>query len=488
MLMGEARPRLRERLESSAPLAATGAAWLIGVGTTAAVIGSSHLVFALHSRMSHVVLQTADACVALLVAYLLWGRFWRTRRQQDLALAQGFFLLALAGGLELLVHAAATTDRPGRLELWSALSLRVAAAVLVVVAGLLGRDRHLAPGRRLPLVLPFLLVAAVVVVLWASRDHLATALPHDPPASAADPVISGHPVLLTAQLVGGAAFAVASVLFARQAFRRPDALMMWLGPACAIAAFARLNYFLFPSIYTDWIYTGDFLRTASYALLLVGAVREIGQHWSGWAAASVLEDRRRLARELHDGVVQELGYLRSLTLSEVAAGPAHDDMLAACDRAIDEARAAVDALGRSPSEPLGFVLHRAARQVAERYGGRVLVDLDDSVDVGEARRHALVRITREAVSNAIRHGRARAICIRLERDADACRLVVQDDGLGFDPAAASRSTGFGLTSMRERATALPGSFEVSSAVGRGTSVTVTWRHTPARTGAERVQA
>jgi signal transduction histidine kinase len=146
----------------------------------------------------------------------------------------------------------------------------------------------------------------------------------------------------------------------------------------------------------------------------------------------------------------------------------------ACDRAIDEARAAVDALGRSPAEPLGFVLHRAARQVADRYGGRVLVDLDDSVEVGHPQRHALVRITREAVSNALRHGHAQAVCIRLERDAGRCRLVVHDDGRGFDPVTARGSTGFGLTSMRERALALPGWFDISSESGRGTSVTVTW--------------
>jgi signal transduction histidine kinase len=264
------------------------------------------------------------------------------------------------------------------------------------------------------------------------------------------------------------------VLFARQAAGRRDGLLLWLGPACALAAFARVNYFLFPSLYTEWLYTGDLLRTASYALLLVGALREIGDHWSGWATALVLEDRRRLARELHDGVVQELGYIRSVTLADVPDSPCRADLLAACDRAIDEARAAVDALGRSTTEPLGFVLHRAARHVADRYGGRVLVDLDDSVEVAHPQRHALVRITREAVSNALRHGRASAVCIRLERDADRCRLVVEDDGRGFDPAVARQSTGFGLTSMRERAAALPGAFDISSAEGRGTAVTVTW--------------
>jgi signal transduction histidine kinase len=478
MLVGGVRRSVRGPTPVAAyaavPVALTAAGWLVGLATTAAVVGSSHLQFGVHSRMSHVVLDTVDACVALLATYLLWGRFWRTRRTQDLALAQGFFLLAVAGGVQLTVHAAGGAEHSTRVDVWSALTVRLVAVVLVLIGALIGRDRLLAPGRWLVQALPILGLVPVVTVLWMLRDHLPTALPRNPPPSATEPVITGHPLVLAAQAAGAVCFAIASVRFARQATRRPDALVRWLGPACGVAAFARLNYFLFPSLYSDWLYTGDVLRTASFGLVLVGAAREIGEHWSGWAAALVLEDRRRLARDLHDGVVQELGYIRSVALSELPQGAPRVDLMEACDRAIDEARAAVDALGRSPAEPLGFVLHRAARQVADRYGGRVLVDLDDSVEVGHPQRHALVRITREAVSNALRHGHAQAVCIRLERDAGRCRLVVHDDGRGFDPVTARGSTGFGLTSMRERALALPGWFDISSESGRGTSVTVTW--------------
>jgi signal transduction histidine kinase len=91
-------------------------------------------------------------------------------------------------------------------------------------------------------------------------------------------------------------------------------------------------------------------------------------------------------------------------------------------------------------------------------------------------RHALVRITREAVSNAIRHGKAERVRVRLERDPGGGRLVVEDDGCGFTPGAADASSGYGLISMRERAVALPGAFELVSAEGRGTTVEVTWRY------------
>jgi signal transduction histidine kinase len=281
---------------------------------------------------------------------------------------------------------------------------------------------------------------------------------------------------MAAQGVSAVCFFWASIAFTSQAGRRPGELVRWLGPACALAGFARVNYVLFPSLYSDWIYTGDLLRTASYGVLTVGAAREISRYWAAQAQVAVLDDRRRLARELHDGLVQELVYIRS----EAHRLPALHDaspqrIIGACDTALDEARSAIEALGRHPDEPLGFVLHRAARQVAERYGERrILVDLDDSLHVDQRQLHALVRITREAVSNALRHGQARTICIQLSREGAIRRLAVRDDGRGFDAEDLAQSTGYGMTSMRDRAEALPGTFRVDTAPGRGTTVEVTW--------------
>jgi len=273
--------------------------------------------------------------------------------------------------------------------------------------------------------------------------------------------------------VGALGFVVAAVAFSAQASKRGDTLLKWVGPACVLGAFSRLHYMLFPSIYSGWIYTGDLFRTGCYLLLLVGAAREIGRYWRAQARLAVIDDRRRLARELHDGVVQELSYIR--TEAHLIAGD--DDVrhriVDSVDRAADEARAAIDTLGSEGDQPLGLLLHSAARQVAERYGGQVVVDRDVSIDATAEQSHDLVRITREAVSNAIRHGRARNIGIGLVRDEDGRRLVVHDDGRGFDPQA-SETTGYGMTSMRERAENLPGRFRVSSAPGRGTTVVIEW--------------
>jgi signal transduction histidine kinase len=452
--------------------ALTGIAAVVGLVATVAILTTPFLLFGYRNPSLHLALDSVDACIAVLLAYLLYGRFTRSRRLQDALLAEGMGMLALASVAVGLVGAVQGLQ-PYTLEAWVPLSLRTLGALLVGAAGLAG-DRELPRLSRSRAVLGPLAVAGVVVgALLAFHASLPVAVSETVPASAARPVVTGHPLLLAAQAVGALSFAVAAATFSVQAARRGDALLRWLGPACVLGAFSRLHYVLFPSIYSGWIYTGDLLRTASYLLLLVGAAREIGTYWRSQARLAVLDDRRRLARELHDGVVQELSYIRSEAHLIATENGVRGRIIDSVDRATDETRAAIDTLGNDGAHPLGLLLHGAARQVAERYGGQVVVDLDVSIDATPEQGHDLVRITREAVSNAIRHGRARNIGIGLLRDQGSRRLVVHDDGRGFDPDA-SESTGYGMTSMRERAENLPGTLQVSSAPGRGTTVVVEW--------------
>ena len=78
------------------------------------------------------------------------------------------------------------------------------------------------------------------------------------------------------------------------------------------------------------------------------------------------------------------------------------------------------------------------------------------------------RVTQEALSNAVKHGRARQITVKLARDRDLLRLQIQDAGLGFDPAAISE--GLGLVSMRERLRMVGGELTISSSPGNGTVI------------------
>lgn len=471
--------------QGTSALALTGAGWVAGAACTVAILGTPFLRFGYHSPEMHLVLDTVDACIALLLGYLFVGRLRRTHRLQDLLLVAGLVLLAVVG-LGVAVSADHLPDAArATVGVWVPASLRTGAALLIAWAALVPttplRQRLVALGVTAPLVG----VVVVVGLLWVLRDSLPIAVTASAPAPLGRPVVTGHRVLLAGQAISAACFLFASVQFARQAHERADEVLRWLGPACALLGFARLNYLLFPSLYSGWLYTGDVLRTAGYACLLFGAAHEITLYWSARAELAVVEDRRRLARELHDGVVQELSWIKSearvlsRTLRDPAAaepvgGSSVQSILDASDRALDEARAAVDALGRDAAEPLGHAVHRAARDVAERYGGRLLVELDDAVAADQQQRHALVRITREAVSNAVRHGGAACVRIMLEATPGGGRLVVADDGHGFDPDSSTDACGYGLTCMRARAHGLPGSFRLTSALGAGATVEVTW--------------
>jgi signal transduction histidine kinase len=144
-------------------------------------------------------------------------------------------------------------------------------------------------------------------------------------------------------------------------------------------------------------------------------------------------------------------------------------MLGAAERALDETRRALFALTSDAGESAEEAVRRAVCEVGDRYDVRVRLDASDP-GVGAEQTEALVRIAREAVSNGARHGSARSVVLTLGPG----RLVVEDDGTGFDVGRARGGRGFGLVSMRDRAEGLGGRLEVRSAPGAGTRVEVTW--------------
>jgi signal transduction histidine kinase len=270
-----------------------------------------------------------------------------------------------------------------------------------------------------------------------------------------------------------ALFAAAAVGLAQRAERGGDRLMAWFAVGSVVYAFAGLNYFLFPSLVSQWVYVGDFLRLAFVVILLLGVASEIRRYQESLADTAALEERRRLARELHDGLAQELAFIatqsRWLSRHSDESGQM-DPLVVAAERALDESRSAISALTRPLDEPLDAALAQAAEDVAGRVGVRLRLELDEGIDVPASTREALVRIVREAVSNTARHGQASTVTVQLS-GGPGVTVRVGDDGIGFDPAERDRD-GFGLTSMRERARALGGELSVTSAPGDGTRIEV----------------
>jgi len=441
-----------------------------GLLVTVAVLVLPSLRFAYRSAGAHLVLETAVTLVAALVALLLYGRYRRQPSLSTLLLVHAMSLLALSA---LLFVALPGVVRPGpdsATTSWAALVVRLAGALLIVAAALVpsGSVRVVVrPARDAAVVL--LGVVGVGAVTWVLASGLPDVVTVSVSAEeSARPTFDGHPVVLMVQAVNLVCYAVAAVLFTRRTAVEGDDLLGWVGAASAVAVWARVCYLLFPSLYTDWLYAGDLLRLAMYVLLLVGAVREIRDYWEAQALVAADVERRRLARDLHDGVVQELGYIRSESLRPSDDG-AMARISASAARALDETRRAMTALTVPPDEALATALRRTASEVGDRYDVPVELSLDETVAVPPGTREQLVRIAREAVSNAARHAGTPAISVALRTGC----LEVADAGRGFDPLR-GREGGFGLTSMRERAAAIGAVVLVESEPERGTRVRVTW--------------
>ena len=216
----------------------------------------------------------------------------------------------------------------------------------------------------------------------------------------------------------------------------------------------------------QFLYGGDAFRCSFYVVLLIGSMREIWSYWRALSQAAVLEERQRIACELHDGVAQELAYLaRNL---ESLDGEADEDGLDRLRRAVErarlESRRVISAAAAPSGQPFEVALAEAATEIAERYHVELDLDLTCDIRLPAPRRDAFVRIACEAVANAARHSGADRVDLGLERDGSGVRLWVSDKGHGFDPA--DPGGGFGLTSMRERAHSVGAELVVSSVPGQ----------------------
>ena len=429
--------------------------------------------FAYQAPSLHVSLETANALIALLVAYLVYGRFRQSRRLQDLLLSLALCTVAVANlVLTALPTALAfgpgidATDRGATATRLLGTFVLTAAAVLPV--RICVNRRGATAGFATAAVL------AVILGLVATASlSFGAGVPSEVTGDATRPVLVSDPALLSAQVIGAVLYAVAAVALTAKAARYQDELLRWMGAACVVGVFARVHYILYPSLYSEFVYTGDLLRLGFYLLMLVGAAREIRSYWAARAEAAVLEDRRRMARDLHDGLTQELAYITAQTRRlATRPDPATVELIgAAAQRAVDEARQAISALTAAPGDLFPVALQRLADDMAHRYDVKVLTQLSPEADIEENRAEGLLRITAEAVRNAVRHGAAGRIELRLT--ASPLCLAIIDDGRGFDPSV-GRPGGFGLTSMRERARSLGADFSIDSEPGEGTTVRVTW--------------
>jgi signal transduction histidine kinase len=454
-----------------------------------------------------VVTTATGMLVALGVAILGWIHFREGSDPAALLRASAFLVLAAQNALLIAVTAGGidaafglSLATPGQLPLWTVIAGRGVAAALLVIAGVAALQRWRAA--RWPaavvLALPAILVTAAIVAAAAIQPSLPQLLS---PAAIEElqreptqPLLAASGIgVIALQTVIGIGFLAAAALsyrVFRQSWRQVDA---YLCIGLIVAAFSQLHAAIHPGSYTSLVTTGDLLRVAFYAILLLAVAAEARQDVRDLHAANVelarlrdvaaaqatAEERARLAREIHDGMSQQLWLARLKHGRLVQEGGLSDaaltlaaDVTGSIDSAMDEARQAILALRPAEGSAFSEVMERYVDEFSDRFGIPAECRMDPAVErLGPRAQAEMLRIAQEALANARKHADATRVWVHAEPTPDGLRLTVADNGRGFEPGGAG-SRGYGLRSMRERAELIGASLSIESPPQDGTRVIV----------------
>jgi signal transduction histidine kinase len=402
----------------------------------------------------------SETLAGLATLAALWTtvlRAERTRSSDDLALAAAIGLVFLIGTLITVLTVTAAIASPASAS-WLPVPARIGAAALFVAAGRSDRSMVRVPGRAL-LVLLLAAVAVVLagcgILLWATRG------------------VGNVPLWI--QLATIAVYLAGALALSQRAGRTGDIALGWYAAAIAGLAGSRLTFMLLPPPGSQWLSPGDVVRLAVGACLLMAVASELTARRNRAFDEAIAQERGRMAREIHDGMAQELAFIVSQSQRLIARSPdsgALEPLAAAGKAALADARRAIFNLKRPGTRSLSTAIVERTFLIATRAGLALDVEVEGEVAVGPEIEHAILRIVNEAVSNAARHASASTVSIRISSEDDRVVVRISDDGDGFDPSALNQKRGFGLRSMGHRAESLGGRLRLESEPGSGTIVEV----------------
>ena len=237
-------------------------------------------------------------------------------------------------------------------------------------------------------------------------------------------------------------------------------------------------------------FSGDAMRLLTRLADSAAIALENARLYEQAERVAALEERQRIAAEMHDGLAQTLSFLglKVDRLTELVKDGVQADVLrelqrlrAVIDQASQEVRRSIASLQGEPQTPTSLrdrLAEMVQELVADEVGPPVELVIDDRATprLSHAAAEQVVRVVREALVNARRHAGASRIWIRMELREGEAQVIVEDDGRGFDPTAMAREGNghFGLRIMRARAARIGGRVTIESAPGRGTRVVLTW--------------
>jgi len=214
---------------------------------------------------------------------------------------------------------------------------------------------------------------------------------------------------------------------------------------------------------------------------LTDANKRLAQHASTVEQLTISRERNRLARELHDvlahtlsGVAVELEGLRAMLGRDTQQASALlNHSLQATREGLTESRRALQELRAKPLEDLGLVLaiKSLVESIADRVGYKIEATVDNNLgDLSVEVEQCIYRIAQEALTNIADHAQAESAQLTLKREGAQIKLVIADDGCGFDPNTPDEDNKYGLRGMRERAEMIGGNLSIESRIGKGTKI------------------
>jgi signal transduction histidine kinase len=227
----------------------------------------------------------------------------------------------------------------------------------------------------------------------------------------------------------------------------------------------------------DGGFTDDDIAVVQALGRIAGAAIQTARLQTRLRHVAIVEDRHRIARDLHDSVIQDV-FAVGLGLQALSARVDDDEARTLLDSSIDTLDASVNKLRKyvfelrdtsAPTVGLDERVHALVSRMGSAYPTKVELTVEPLNSHG-ADEDLLLLVT-EALSNALRHSHAENVRVELTREDDDILLRVTDDGIGFD-ASSTEAEGIGLASMRTRTLGLGGEMTVDSQPGRGTKIEV----------------
>ena len=477
-------------------------ALVLTLGTVATLLPGLHLVV-INGRLD-LVLNTLTALAAAGAAALAWIRYRIEREVSALFESSAFLVLFATRALLVWVSIFGLSaqiglgiEAPEQWPIYGWTVARVATAALLIVAAsaTLNRTRRAPRWKYLVQAGPAIVVLGIILILSALEPYLPTLVgPEGFQALKAEggTVPAMNLVGIVTQVVVALIYLRGAQLYREIYRRRARRYAGFLSVALVVAGFAQLNWSILPGISQGVVTADDLLRATFSIVILLGidaqsradvralrlANARLQALRSADAERATLEASARLAREVHDGLSQDL-WLAKLTqarLAQVPDMPADakaltTDIGEAVDRALGGARAVLATMRTGNDGPtVGDSLERVVEDFGERSGIKTEFTSQGAEPALPSRTGAeLIRIVSEALTNVRKHADATVVRVNAIWGRSTFEVSIADNGRGFDPASVDGTT-FGIVGMRERAELIGAEVEIDSRPKDGTKV------------------